>query len=96
MMLPFLMIGIVYFVGIRPMIRRQKDQAATLAKLVTGDEIITRGGIIGKITGVAKDDTFVVEIQEKVRVRIPRAFIEGRWTSGAASATSEKTSSAAV
>ena len=44
-----------------------------------GDEVLTRGGLIGKITGV-QDQVVVIELQEKVRVRIPRAYIEGRWT----------------
>ena len=50
-----------------------------LGKLGKGDEIITRGGIIGKITGVSDDGVMVVELQEKVRVRIPRAYIESKW-----------------
>ena len=35
--------------------------------------------MIGKITGVSDDGIVVLELQEKVRVRIPRAYIEGRW-----------------
>ena len=50
-----------------------------LGKLGKGDEVITRGGIIGKITGITDDNILVVELQEKVRVRIPRAYVEGRW-----------------
>lgn len=72
------MFGIFYFILIRPQVKRQKEHAAMLSKLGQGDEVITRGGIIGKITGVS-GDLLVVELQEKVRVRIPRAYIEGRW-----------------
>ena len=50
-----------------------------LAKLGKGDEVITRGGVIGKITGVSDDGVLVLELQEKVRVRMPRAYIEGKW-----------------
>ncbi len=51
-----------------------------LSKLGKGDEVITRGGVIGKITGVSDDNTLLVlELQEKVRVRVPRAYIEGKW-----------------
>ena len=50
-----------------------------LQKLGKGDEVITRGGLIGKITGVGDDGVLVVELQEKVRVRVPRAYVEGRW-----------------
>lgn len=73
------MFGIFYFIVIRPQVKRQKEHSAMLSKLDKGDEIITRGGVIGKITGVAENDVLVVELQEKVRVRIPRAYIEGRW-----------------
>ena len=72
------MFGIFYFILIRPQVKKQKEHQAQLAKLGQGDEIITRGGVIGKITGVS-GDVLVVEIQEKVRVRIPRAYIEGKW-----------------
>jgi preprotein translocase subunit YajC len=73
------MFAIFYFILIRPQVRKQKEHAAMLGKLGKGDEVITRGGIIGKITGVSDDGVMVIELQEKVRVRIPRAYIEGKW-----------------
>lgn len=73
------MFGIFYFILIRPQVKKQKAHQAMLAKLGKGDEVITRGGVIGKITGVSDDGIVVLELQEKVRVRIPRAYIEGRW-----------------
>ena len=73
-----LMFGVFYFILIRPQVKKQKEHQAMLSKLGQGDEIITRGGVIGKITGV-NGDVLVVEIQEKVRVRVPRAYVEGRW-----------------
>jgi preprotein translocase subunit YajC len=73
------MFAIFYFILIRPQVKRQKEHQALLSKLGKGDEVITRGGIIGKITGVSDDGVLVIELQEKVRVRIPRAYIEGKW-----------------
>ena len=78
--LPILvMFGIFYFLLIRPQVKKQKEHQAMLQKLGKGDEVITRGGLIGKITGVSDDGVVVLELQEKVRVRVPRTHIEGRW-----------------
>jgi preprotein translocase subunit YajC len=73
------MFGIFYVILIRPQVKKQKDHQAMLGKLGKGDEVITRGGVIGKITGVSDDGVLVLELQEKVRVRVPRAYVEGRW-----------------
>jgi len=73
------MFGIFYFILIRPQVKKQKEHQAMLSKLGKGDEVITRGGVIGKITGVAEDGILVLELQEKVRVRVPRAYVEGKW-----------------
>ena len=74
-----MMFGIFYFIILRPQAKKQKEFQAMLQKLGKGDEVITRGGIIGKITGVSEDGVVVLEIQEKVRVRIPRSYIDGKW-----------------
>jgi preprotein translocase subunit YajC len=74
-----LMFGIFYFILIRPQVRKQKEHQSMLQKLGKGDEVITRGGLIGKITGVSDDGVIVLELQEKVRVRVPRAYVEGRY-----------------
>ena len=73
------MFGIFYFILIRPQVRKQREHTAMLGKLGKGDEVITRGGVIGKITGVSDDGILVLELQEKVRVRVPRAYIEAKW-----------------
>jgi len=74
------MFGIFYFILIRPQVRKQKEHQSLLSKLGKGDEVITRGGLIGKITGVSDDNTLLtLELQEKVRVRVPRAYVEGKW-----------------
>lgn len=73
------MFGIFYFILIRPQVKRQREHQAMLGKLGKGDEVITRGGVIGKITGVSDDGVLVLELQEKVRVRVPRAYVEGKW-----------------
>ena len=74
-----LMFGVFYFILIRPQVKRQREHEEMLKKLDKGDEVITRGGLIGKITGVTDDGVLVLELQEKVRVRVPRAYVEGKW-----------------
>src|SRR5262245_17435477 len=73
-----LMFGVFYFILIRPQVKRQREQQDMLKKLDKGDWILTKGGLIGKITG-SNGDILVVELQEKVRVRMPRSYIEARW-----------------
>jgi sulfur oxidation c-type cytochrome SoxX/preprotein translocase YajC subunit len=73
-------------------VRKQREHTALLQKLGKGDEVITRGGVIGKITGITDNDTvLVLELQEKVRVRVPRAYIEGRWESKAPESAAKAT-----
>ncbi len=72
------MFGVFYFILIRPQVKQQKEHQAMLGKLGKGDEIITRGGLIGKITGVSDDSVLVLELQEKVRVRDPAHLRRGQ------------------
>nr|HEX4315458.1 preprotein translocase subunit YajC [Kofleriaceae bacterium] len=78
-MMMLVMFAIFYFILIRPQVKKQKEHQSMLGKLGKGDEVITKGGIIGRITGVSEDNVVVLELQEKVRVRVPRAYIEGKW-----------------
>lgn len=76
-----LMFAIFYFVLIRPQQKRQKLHQVFLNNLKKGDKVITRGGIVGTVTGVA-DQLVTIEVQEKVRVQIVRSFIDGAFTVG--------------
>ncbi len=79
MMMMLVIFGIFYFLLIRPQVKKQREHQAMISKLGKGDEVITRGGFIGKITGEGDNGVVVLELQEKVRVRIPRAYIEAKW-----------------
>ncbi|MDB4953443.1 MAG: preprotein translocase, YajC subunit [Myxococcales bacterium] len=88
------MFGIFYFILIRPQVKKQKDHQSMLMKLGKGDEVVTRGGLIGKITGVDEQtQVLVLELQEKVRVRVPRAYVEAKWE-GKVPATAASSSAA--
>ena len=56
-----LMFVVLYFIMIRPQMKRQKEMKAMLEALAAGDEVITVGGILGKVTAV-KDQYITVEI----------------------------------
>jgi preprotein translocase subunit YajC len=73
--LPWLLIfGIFYFLMIRPQQKRMKEHAATIAAVKKGDEVITGGGIRGRITKVMDDDV-EVEIGQNVKVRVVKATL---------------------
>lgn len=81
-MQPLILMGIMfavfYFLLIRPQVKRQKEHQRMLDALKKGDEVVTRGGLIGKITGI-NDDLLVLELQEKVRVRVRRGAVESKY-----------------
>jgi preprotein translocase subunit YajC len=67
-------VAIFYFMLIRPQQKRMKDQQAMLSKLTAGDEVVTSGGILGRITEVG--EPFVtLEVAEGVRLRVQRSQI---------------------
>ena len=71
-----LMFVIFYFLLFRPQQRKQKQQKQMLASLRRGDQVVTQGGLHGKITGLT-DTVATVEIAPGVRVRVSRSFISG-------------------
>jgi preprotein translocase subunit YajC len=80
---PFvLIIGIFYFLLIRPQQQKQKQLRNQLAELKRGDSVITSGGIIGTVARVISDDELSIEIAEGVRVRVIRSTITGITAKG--------------
>jgi preprotein translocase subunit YajC len=82
MLIPMAAIFLIfYFLLIRPQQRRQKEQDAMLTAIEKGDEVITSGGLHGKIVGTT-DDTLTLEIAvlkgERVRVKVARSKIEAK------------------
>ena len=58
-----LMFGVLYFLAIRPQMKRQKEHKALLAALSKGDEVISAGGMLGTVTKVS-DSYITVQIAE--------------------------------
>jgi preprotein translocase subunit YajC len=79
------MFAVMYFILIRPQQKKQKEQDAWLKSLKKGDEVVTTGGVIGRISGLT-DNTVTLEVQEKVRIKVLRSSVSGK-APGAAAAT---------
>jgi preprotein translocase subunit YajC len=76
MILPLVLImGVFYFLLIRPQQRKMKEHQEMLKKVGKGDTIITSGGLIGKVVKVVDDSELHVEVGENVKVRILRTGI---------------------
>jgi preprotein translocase subunit YajC len=67
-------IALFYFMLIRPQSKRAKEHQALIAKLATGDEVVTTGGLLGKISEVG--DTFItLEVADGVQVKVQKVQI---------------------
>ena len=88
-----LIIGIMYFLMIRPQQKRLKEHRDMVAAIRRGDTIVTSGGIIGKVTKV-EDQELQVEIADGVKVKLLRSTIsEVRGKGEAAPAAKAKAAS---
>jgi preprotein translocase subunit YajC len=74
-MLPLvLMFVVLYFVMIRPQMKRQKEHRAMIDALAKGDEVATAGGLLGKVTKLG--DTYIgVEVASGVEVQLQRSAV---------------------
>ncbi len=74
-----LITGIFYFLLIRPQQKKQKKLEAMIKTIEKGDNVVTSGGLHGKVTGVT-DDVLTLDIGgvkgERVKVKVARARIE--------------------
>ncbi len=71
LLLPVIMIVVFYFLLIRPQSKRAKEHRAMVAALEVGAEVVTNGGILGKVTEVS-EQFLTVEIAPNVNVKIQR------------------------
>ncbi len=74
-MLPILLMFVVlYFIMIRPQMKRQKEAKSMMESLSKGDEVVTIGGMLGKITKVG-DSHLDIEIAKGVEIQIERGAV---------------------
>ena len=69
-----LMFAAFYFLLIRPQQKKQKAHTELVAGLQVGDEILTAGGILGKVAGVSEDYA-IVKIGENTEIKIQKASV---------------------
>jgi len=69
-----LMFAVLYFIMIRPQMKRQKEHRNMLSAMAKGDEVVTSGGLVGKVTKVS--EAYIgVEISEGTEVTVQKAAI---------------------
>jgi len=74
-MLPFVFIFVImYYVMLRPQMRRQKEQAKLVSALKTGDRVVTASGIHGLISNV-KDTTVIVKVADNVKIEMEKTAV---------------------
>jgi preprotein translocase subunit YajC len=74
-MLPLvLMFVVLYFVMIRPQMKRQKEAKAMIDALAKGDEVVTSGGVLGKISKIG-ESFLSVEVASGVEIQVQRSAV---------------------
>ncbi|MEW5903819.1 MAG: preprotein translocase subunit YajC [Pseudomonadota bacterium] len=69
------LLAVFYFLVLRPQQKRAKEHAALVAALQKGDEVVTIGGVLGKITKVGEENV-MVEIADGVEVQVQKPAIQ--------------------
>jgi preprotein translocase subunit YajC len=74
-MLPLvLLLAVFYFLLIRPQMKRSKEHRQMLSALAKGDEVVTSGGVIGKVREIG-ENLLVIEIADKIEVRVQKQAV---------------------
>ncbi len=81
-LLPLLLIFVIfYFLLLRPQIKRSKEHRTMVAALAKGDEVVTSGGVLGKITSV--DESFVgLDIANGLEIKVQRSAVSSLMPKG--------------
>ena len=74
LLFPVILIAIMYFLMIRPQMKRQKEHKAMLEKIKRGDEVLTNGGIAGMVTDIG-DNFITIEVADNVRIRVQKGAV---------------------
>ena len=74
LMLPVLMLVVLYFIMIRPQMKRQKEHRTMIDALAKGDEVVTSGGLLGKITSLSEQQ-IGLQVASGVEVQLQRSAV---------------------
>ena len=75
--IPLILIFVIfYFFLIRPQQKRAKDHKAMVAALKRGDEVVTSGGMVGKVERILGEDKLDLQISENVTVQVVQSTIQ--------------------
>ena len=72
--MPAIMIAVLYFVMIRPQMKRQKEHRAMIEAITKGDEVATAGGLLGKVTRMS-EGFLHIEVANGVEVQLQRSAV---------------------
>jgi preprotein translocase subunit YajC len=70
-----LIFAIMYFLLIRPQQKKVKEHQAMVGAVRRGDQVVTQGGLIGKVTKVKEDNELEVEVADGVKVRVVQSTL---------------------
>jgi preprotein translocase subunit YajC len=81
-LLPLVIFGVVlYFLMIRPQVKRQKEHKKMVEALSKGDEVVTNGGMAGKVTDIG-ENFIQVEVADGIEVKVRRQSVESIMPKG--------------
>ncbi len=75
LLFPIGLVVILYFFMIRPQVKRQKEHKKMVEALGKGDEVVTMGGMVGRVIDMG-DDFATLEVAEGLNVKIRRSAVE--------------------
>ena len=82
-------VGIFYFLLWRPQSKRRKEHQQLMSSLSNGDEVVTAGGIVGRITKV-EDDFVKVQVSRDVEMRLQKSAVSATLPKGTLKSLDEK------
>ncbi len=76
-----ILFAIFYFLLIMPQQKQAKKHREMIKSLKKGDRVITAGGVVGTVTGIA-DDTITLQIADGVKIKVVKSYIANKFSSG--------------